>query len=266
MARRPAPHRQGGARARVHRRLPAGARRRGRARPRDGLRLLARPGRRAAADRGRRGGRRPRARLALRRRRRDVNWGARRRLVSRGGSLYAQVAPRRARPRPHRRLQVLPPRGARGDRPRRDRRARLRVPDRDAHTARSGGLPRGRGADHVRRPRGGPVEDERRDRRSRRCCRCPCCAGGRCAAACEPLLDYLIGWSRSPTRPSSGRPRLGGAGDRGVHGAVVQAVPGDRADPRGARARAEGRARVVALDVDVNVGAPAATASSPSRR
>ena len=40
----------------------------------------------AAAER-----RRPRARLALRARRRDRNWGLVRRVISRGGSLYAQV-------------------------------------------------------------------------------------------------------------------------------------------------------------------------------
>ena len=66
---RPPPRAQGGARPRLPRRLPPRARRRRRARPRDGLRLLARPGGRAAADRRRRGGRRRRARLALRPRR-----------------------------------------------------------------------------------------------------------------------------------------------------------------------------------------------------
>ena len=70
--------RKEGPRPRVPRRLPAGARRRRRLRPRDGLRLLARPGRRAAADRGVRGRRRPRARLPLRAGRRHGELGARR--------------------------------------------------------------------------------------------------------------------------------------------------------------------------------------------
>ena len=40
-------------------------------------------------------------------------------MISRGGSLYAQMLLGAARPRPDRRLQVLPARRARGDRPRR---------------------------------------------------------------------------------------------------------------------------------------------------
>ena len=102
----------------VPRRLPARARRRRRAGARDGLRLLARPGRRAPADR-RRGGRRPRARLALRPRRpgRELGTGAPLRLPGRL-AVRAGAAPRSG-PRPDRRLQVLPPRGARADRPRR---------------------------------------------------------------------------------------------------------------------------------------------------
>ena len=108
---------EGGDRARVHRRLPSPARERHRARARDGLRLLARPGRRAAADRGGER-RRPRARLALRQGRRDGELGAppTRRLARR---LHLRAgAPRRARARPDGRLQVLPPGDARGDRPR----------------------------------------------------------------------------------------------------------------------------------------------------
>ena len=73
--RRPPPRAQGGARARLHRRLPPCARRRRRARARDGLRLLARPAGRSAPDRGGRGRRRPRARLALRPGRRDPQLG-----------------------------------------------------------------------------------------------------------------------------------------------------------------------------------------------
>ena len=54
-----------------------------------------------------------------------------RKVISRGGCLYAQVDPRAPVPRPHGRLQVLPPRGARDHRPRRDRHQGLRLPDRD---------------------------------------------------------------------------------------------------------------------------------------
>ena len=80
-------------------------------RPRDGLRLLARSRRRAAADRGVRGRRRPRARLALRPGRRHRELGPHRA----GSSRRAARSTRAmllgvARPRPDRRLQVLPPR------------------------------------------------------------------------------------------------------------------------------------------------------------
>ena len=54
LGRRPPPAAQGGARPRLPGRLPAGARRRRRARAGAGLRLLARPGGRPAPDRGRR--------------------------------------------------------------------------------------------------------------------------------------------------------------------------------------------------------------------
>ena len=111
------------ARPGVHRRLPPRARRRRRARARDGLRLLARSRRRTAPDRGRGGRRRPRARLALRRGRRDPATGA----FVRRGDLARRLALRAASmlgardPRPDRRLQVLPRARARDDRPRRDR-------------------------------------------------------------------------------------------------------------------------------------------------
>ena len=118
------------------------------------------PGRRAAADRRLRGRRRSRTRLALRPGRRhgelgpDATAHLRRRLA-----LRARAA-RRAVPRPHRRLQVLPPRGARAHRPRRDPLEGLRLPDRDDVPDRARRLQRRRGADHLRRPHGGRVEDE----------------------------------------------------------------------------------------------------------
>ena len=98
---------------------------------RDGRRLLARPGRprRACSP--------PRddADLVLGSRyvagRRDRRTGAAvRRVVSRGGCVVRADRARPARARPHRRLQVLSPRGPRGDRPADGPRARLRVPGR----------------------------------------------------------------------------------------------------------------------------------------
>ena len=144
---------EGGPRAGVPGRLPAGARRRGGARARDGLRLLARPGRRAATDRRRRGGRRPGARLALRAGRRRDGLGPRA-----AGDLARRLDLRRALPAhgregPDRRLQVLPADGARDDRPRRDHRAGLRVPDRDDVSRAARGIPHRRDPDHVLRPR-----------------------------------------------------------------------------------------------------------------
>ena len=60
-----------------------------------------------------------------------ARWGAVRRSISRAGCEYARADPGRGRARPHRRLQVLPPRGARGHPARRGDRRRVRVPDRD---------------------------------------------------------------------------------------------------------------------------------------
>ena len=92
------------------------------------------------------------------------NWGVAAALrLARRLALRADPA-RRAGPRPDRRLQVLPARGA-GARSTSTRSARgLRVPDRDDLPRAPRGLPRRRGADHVRRPRGRRLEDEPRDR------------------------------------------------------------------------------------------------------
>ena len=96
---------------------PRARRRRG-ARHGDGRRLLARSRRPRAPARARCARRRrPGARLALRRRRRRHRLGLRaaarqpRRLAGTRAACWASG------PRPHRRLQVLPARGARGDRP-----------------------------------------------------------------------------------------------------------------------------------------------------
>src|SRR5204863_5330433 len=157
------PASQGGTGTCLCRRVPACARAGGRARARDGLRLLARPGGRTAADRRGRGGRRSRARLALRRRRRHRQLGACEALhLARCLNLHAR--PPHADPRRDRRLQVLPAAGARVDRAGDDRRRRLRLPDRDDVSDAAQGVPRRRDPDHLRRPHGGPIEDEPRDR------------------------------------------------------------------------------------------------------
>ncbi|CAA9511642.1 MAG: Undecaprenyl-phosphate mannosyltransferase, partial [uncultured Solirubrobacterales bacterium] len=158
-----APPGQGRARARLPRRLRPRARRRRGARDGDRLRLLPRSGRHPAPGPGDRRSR-PGARLALHARRWGGELGQRaaaaqpRRLVVRAHRA------RRADPRPHRRLQVLPPRGPRRPRARERARRRLRLPDR-AHLPRArGGLPGPRGADRLpRAPRGG-VEDDHADR------------------------------------------------------------------------------------------------------
>ena len=161
---RPPPGAQGGDRAGVRRRVPARARGGRRARPRDGLRLLPRPGDvprliAAAED----------ADLVLGSRYvaggGTENWGLLRRVVSRGGCLYARVILGVRRARPDRWLQVLPPHRARGDRPRRGVRARLRLPDRDDVPRAAGRAAGAGGADPLRRPPGRRVEDDGLDRR-----------------------------------------------------------------------------------------------------
>jgi len=80
-----------------------------------------------------------------------LDWGIIRRLVSRGGSWYAQRV-LGLRIRPHRRLQVLSPRGARGDRPADDPLARLRLPG-GAHAPRGASrLSHRRAADRLSGP------------------------------------------------------------------------------------------------------------------
>ena len=58
------------------------------------------------------------------------DWGAMRRAISRGGSAYARLVLGVAGRRPDRRLQMLPARGAGGDRPRRGAVEGLRLPGR----------------------------------------------------------------------------------------------------------------------------------------
>src|SRR5581483_10435058 len=98
-----APPAKGRPRPRLPGRLPPCARRRRRARPRDGLRLLARPRRRPAADRRRRRGGR-RTRLAVRPRWPDRELGAVTAIRLAGGLALRAGAARRPRARPDRRL------------------------------------------------------------------------------------------------------------------------------------------------------------------
>ena len=173
--RRAPPAGEGGARPRLPRRLPARAR--GRRRPRrsrwTATSPTTRPTCRGSSPRAAR--RRRRARLALRRRRRHAQLGRSGAARSAGSArLYAQVAPRSSRPRPDRRVQVLPP----ARRSRRSTSTRVSSKgyafqietDLPGHPGR---LPRRRGPDRLHRPRGRRLEDERRDRRSRRSGRCP---------------------------------------------------------------------------------------------
>ena len=155
---------EGGPRPCVPRRLPARARRRRRLIPRDGLRLLARsadvPRLIAACEDG--------ADLALGSRYvpggGTANWGLGRRLVSWGGSFYARHRSRRAHPRSHRRLQVLPAAGPR-DASTSTRSTRRVTRSRSKTTYRTlrAGIHRRRGADPLRRPHRGRVEDEPND-------------------------------------------------------------------------------------------------------
>src|SRR5439155_12736062 len=115
---------------RVSRRLQAAARRRRRPDPRDGLRLLARPERCAEADCCR-GGRRSRPRLTLRRGRSCWELGSRPPLHLTWRLALRTDPAAVARARSDRRLQVLPPRRARGIAAGRSPLEGLRIPDRN---------------------------------------------------------------------------------------------------------------------------------------
>ena len=132
VAARAAPAAQGGARARLPRRLPLGARARLRLRARDGLRLLARSRGRAVAARGGARRRRPRARLALLRgrRRRELGPRAPRDLAPAAASTRARSSAWACATSPAASSASGAPCSRRID-ARRRRRAGLHVPDRD---------------------------------------------------------------------------------------------------------------------------------------
>ena len=182
------------------------------------------------------------------------DWGALRRLISRGGvPLHAASAD--AGPRRDRRLQVLPPRGARAARPRRDHLARLHVPDRDDVPRPPRRLP-GRGdPDRLLRPRGRRLEDVAGQSSPRRSGRCRPFAWRRSEAGCEA-------GDRCELRGRRARGKR--AGDRRLLGAVVQAVQGARADPGGDRGRARTRPGRTRTSTSTSA-CPPATASSRCR-
>ena len=198
----------------------------------------------AAAER-----RRPRARLALRRRRRASRTGAPlRRFVSRGGSLYAQV------------LLGVPVRDLTGGF-KCFRRAVLEALDLDeidskgyafqietTYRAIREGLPRRRDPDHVRRPRGGRLEDEQRDRRR---------GGVEGAGAARPRARRaaISGRGRRHRRdvPAGGARRRRGrwsstSGRRGA-GRAGRSTRSSRQ----LAAEHEGRVRFVKLNIDENL-------------
>ena len=141
-------------------------------------------------------------------------------------------AARREDPRPHRRLQVLPPRRARAHRPRRDPLQGLRVPDRRRRTERCAPGSRvvevpivfaDRTAGHSKMSHAIVLE----------------------AVTKVPALRLAALQGTSSTLQDLDAAAFdtaiaGRTGRRRLLGAVVQAVPRDRADPRGAR-RERGR-------------------------
>jgi hypothetical protein len=91
-----------------------------------------------------------------------VNWGVGRKIISRGGSLYARTI--LGLPRPHRGVQVLPPEGPRVHRPPHGGVLRLRLPDRAHLPGRPAGLPGGGDPHRLRGPAGRAVQDVQADR------------------------------------------------------------------------------------------------------
>ena len=160
------------------------------------------------------------------------NWGLVRRLISRGGSIYAR-APPGADPRPHRRLQVLPPRAC----------------SRRSTSTRS-------------TPKGYAFQIEttyRTLRKGFRVVEVPIRFVDRTAGQSKmsraivleavwkvPALRLAPRWrggsDRGARRSDVRRRDRGRAGRRRLLGAVVPAVPCDRADPRRAPERVAGRA------------------------
>ena len=192
-------------------------------------------------------GRRPRARLALRRRAAARRTGGSpRRIVSWGGSFYARTLLGVRDPRPDRRLQVLPPRAC-------SRRVDLDAIDSKGYafqiettyrTLRKG-FQRRRGADPLRRPHRGPVEDEPGDRPRGRL------EGAGCFAS-PPWPDGSNGATLRAVdeldarRPSTTRSRAA-ADRRRLLGAVVHARAG-----RSSRSSSSSQSRVPVARLNID--------------
>ena len=185
-------------------------------------------------DRGRRGRRRPRARLALRRRAARSRTGA----PPGGSSRSAGTSTRRSCSAS--RLRDLTG-GFKCFRAR-----VLETIDLDAigskgyafqiettYRVAPGRVQGRRGADLVLRPRARPLEDEQGDRRSRRSGRCRCCGFARSRAVCslESMRDVTDA-SFEPDVLAGGAP-----GRRRLLGALVRALQGGHEGARGARRR-----------------------------
>ena len=148
-----------------------------------------------------------------------VDWGLGRRIVSRGGSLFARIVLGLRPARPDRRLQGVAGGDARGRPVRRGPRRRLRLPDRDdlPGEPRRGAHPRG--PDHLPRPARRPVEDEPADRRRGARRRRPAPRRGARAAGLTRRRPMTV---TGPAAERSGRGRLGAR--RGRRPAGVRVV------------------------------------------
>ena len=93
------------------------------------------------------------------------DWGLGRRLISRGGSLFARIVLSLVPERPDRRVQGLAGDDARGRPVRWRPRRRLRVPDRDDVPGQPGRRAHPRDPDHLPRPARRPEQDVEADRR-----------------------------------------------------------------------------------------------------
>ena len=193
-----------------------------------------------------------------------ADWGLLRRLISRGGCLYAQAVLGRAGARPDRRLQVLPrARCSRRSTCRRSARAGYAFQVELTYRALRARLPRRRGADHLPRPRAGPVEDVLADRRRGDLAR-PGAAPARplltrpdrarrsCSGGAPPKR---MGDGRRPSRPAPGAPR---------HALDLRALGSPPArDPRAVVPR---RARDRARAADLRLGHRVRPCGRTSRR
>ena len=119
----------------------------------------------------------------------DDRWSFSRKFLSRGGSIYSRFDPRPADPRPDRRLQVLPRQRPARARPQPHPLQRLHLPDRDELRLPAGRAAHQGGADPLRGPRAGHLEDVDAHRPRGDLAR---------LANQAPLLSWLCGVGRPP--------------------------------------------------------------------